>query len=164
MLPARNKGRPIQGLNRPLEPVVVVHLIEQEIFEELLTDRTQGLEGDHRVIFTVVDHGRDGDRGMWIKPVLRKRQRWSEQNKLAHLFRMFAREECCHQTPEAGADDCPARLIPDDRIKLRHALLEGAGEVRRQDAGKDPAKEGALEALTTAYQSVQEDDWMFSCR
>lgn len=144
--------------------MVVVHLIERQILKKLLTDRAQGLEWDHLVIFAMENNSWDGDRRMWIKPVLRKCQRWSEQNKLAYQFRMFAREECCHQTPEAGADDCPSWLIPDDRIKLRHAFLEGAGEVRRQDAGKDPAKEGALEALTTAYQSVQEDDWMFSCR
>jgi hypothetical protein len=119
-----------------------------QIEEDLLGERAHRLQRNNRICRAVVDDGGRSDRCGGGIGKSGPRERWRQQQQHCHLVRAFAGEERAHQPAEAGANDAPAGGIGDDRPQLRHALLQGAAEIRGDDVGEVVAQQACLEALT----------------
>lgn len=100
-LDLRDKVGPIEGLDSLLKSVIVVHRVEDEVLKELFADHAQWLQGEDLIVLAMEDNGWHQYRGIWIDRVLGVGKSRCQQDELAHLLRMLAREECGHQAAEA---------------------------------------------------------------
>ena len=88
---------------------------------------------------------------------LGQKKRRCQQDQPFHLPGMLVGKVGCHQSTQARADDRPAFFHSQYLMQLEHALFQGPAEIGGQYAGKKLAQQAGFDALTAAFQAMQED-------